>query len=151
MKAFLQGVYAHYKSSQGDTFDPLGRNLPQVFDKDMGRLMAEDTRLLKGDLGAIDGDWLCQCQDFDSIVATITVHSTTPTTAKASADFKVFDRAQHNDFDLVKEDGAWRIHDMRGVSADDPHGLSLRETLEQEIRDLQKPAAKKPVKGDEAP
>jgi hypothetical protein len=139
-KAFLDGVYAHYKSSDsgGVTWSPLDA---KVFDADLVKLMADDTKALKGDVGIMDGDWLCDCQDWGSIAATVTVSSASPTEAKAVAvfqDTQIKDAAaSRNTFDLVKTPDGWRIHDMGTTS--DP---SLRGALTKEIADLKsgKPA-----------
>lgn len=144
-KAFLEGLYAHYKSSKNNTFSPLDKDLKAVFDPDMVQLLAKDAKLLKGEVGAMDGDPLCDCQDFDSIAANITIQSATATTAKATADLKVFTETHHNSFDLVKVNGAWRVHDVQEIGQP-----SLRKMLEDEIAQLSKPGAKK-GDPDEAP
>jgi hypothetical protein len=139
-QAFLAGLYAHYKTSKGDTFDMFDAK-SGVFDADTTKLLAEDARALKGDLGVIDGDWLCACQDFVSLQAKITILGATPTTAKAESEFVDVgmtdpkDRApRHDRFDLVKEAGHWRIHDVQTAGADQ----SLRQMVEKEIADLKK-------------
>jgi hypothetical protein len=150
VKAFLEGVYAHYKtSSSNSTFQPFDANGPEVLDPDTFALMKADEKALNGDLGDIDSDWLCDCQDYQSITATISVQSATPTTAKATADFHdVIDTSPkpHRDtFDLVKTPAGWRIHDMG--TADQP---SLRKVLQDEIKHLK--TSPKPGGGaDEAP
>src|SRR5882724_2739164 len=63
-KAFLDGVYAHYKSSKNNTFQPFDANAGEVLDADTIALMKADEKALNGDLGDIDGDWLCDCQDY---------------------------------------------------------------------------------------
>jgi hypothetical protein len=149
VKAYLDGLYAHYKSSKNNTFQMFDKDEKQVFDADMIALLAEDGRLLKGELGAIDGDWLCDCQDFESLKTTVAVQSATPTTAKASADFidvgMPGQEARHADFDLVKTPAGWRIHDI--TTKGEP---SLRKTLTDEIQTLKHPGAKKAA-SDEAP
>jgi hypothetical protein len=136
-KAFLDGLYAHYKasSSTGAAWAPMDANIKEVFDAEMVKLMATDTKALKGELGEIDGDWLCDCQDWGSIVATVTVTEASPTEAKAVAvfhDTQVSDDHPGRDtFDLVKTPGGWRVHDMGTTS--DP---SLRAVLTKEIADL---------------
>jgi hypothetical protein len=142
-EAFLDGLYAHYKasSSTGTTWAPMDANIKEVFDADMVKLMAADTKALKGDLGEIDGDWLCDCQDWGSIAAKVTIISATPTEAKAAAvfhDTQIKDEPPKRDtFDLVKTPAGWRIHDM-GTS-DQP---SLRGVLIKEIADLTSGKAK---------
>jgi hypothetical protein len=135
-KAFLDGLYAHYKtSSSNSTFQPFDANAGDVLDADTIALMKADEKALNGDLGDIDGDWLCDCQDYQSISATVTVQSATPTTAKATADFHdsidTSPKPHHDTFDLVKTAAGWRIHDM-GTS-DQP---SLRKVLQDEIKRL---------------
>lgn len=152
VKAFLEGIYAHYKSpaEKDHTFAPMDRDAKAVFDQAMIDLLAKDARLNGPDeVGAIDADWICACQDYDSITATVTVQSATATTAKATVDFHVFQETHHNAFDLVKENGAWRVHDVQEV-APGKALPSLRKTLEDDIAQLQK-AGKKKSGPDEAP
>jgi hypothetical protein len=136
-KAFLEGLYAHYKtySATQTTWAPMDANVKEVFDPDMVALLAADTKALKGELGEIDGDWICDCQDWGSLAATVTITSASPTAAKAVADFhdtQVADAKPRRDtFDLVKTADGWRIHDMG--TADQP---SLRAVLTKEIADL---------------
>ena len=148
-KAFLQGLYDHYKSSKNNTFSMFDANQKQVFDPDMIALLAADQKALKGELGEIDGDWLCDCQDFASLKATIAVQSATPTTATATSDFVDVGMPgqgpRHAQFQLVKVNGAWRIHDIK--SGDQGW---LRATLTKEIKSLK--AGGNPVGSpDEAP
>jgi hypothetical protein len=137
VRTYLEGLYAHYKSSKGNTFEPFGRNEGDVFDADTIALLKADEAAAHGEVGAIDSDWLCQCQDFESIQSTISVQSATPTTAAAAADFKdtqISDaKPEHITFDLVKVNGAWRIHDIH--TADQP---SLRKVLQDDIREMKK-------------
>jgi hypothetical protein len=137
-KAFLEGLYAHYKGSSatGTTWAPMDANVKEVFDADMVKLLAADTKALKGELGEIDGDWLCDCQDWGSLAATVTVTEASPTAAKAIAvfhDTQIKDEptTRRDTFDLVKTPAGWRIHDMG--TEQDP---SLRAVLTKEIADL---------------
>ena len=132
VKAFLDGLYAHYKSSKDNNFQPFDGNAKAVLDADAIALFKADQKVMKGEVGAIDTDWLCDCQDFNSIVATVTVQSATPTEAKATSDFHdpqdTTDKPGHDTFDLVKTADGWRIHDMG--TRDQP---SLRKVLQDEI------------------
>jgi hypothetical protein len=143
-KAFLDGLYAHYKVSKDNTFAPFDANQAEVLDPDTIALMKADEKALKGELGDIDGDWLCDCQDFESITATVTVQSATPTEAKATAVFHdTMDAGsppKRDTFDLVKTPAGWRIHDMG--DSDQP---SLRKVLSDEIARLK--AGGKPTGG----
>lgn len=160
-KAFLEGLYAHYKtqtSTQDGAFSPMDDATSKtVFSADLLKLMADDAKLLgPNEVGdANDGDPLCSCQDWEPFTTTVTVRSATATTAKATADFRVFkaDPPRHLEFDLVKESGAWRVSDVRANDqTQQPPGPGLRETLQAEIKRLSAAGAK-PKKGnpDEAP
>jgi hypothetical protein len=134
-KAFLEGLYAHYKTSKNNDFQMFDANAREVFDPDTIALIKTDRTALKGELGDLDGDWLCGCQDFTSLKATIAVQSAAPTAAVATSDFQDTGMADakpgHEGFDLVKVGGAWRIHDIH--TADTP---SLRKMLAGEIKRL---------------
>jgi hypothetical protein len=133
-KAFLEGVYAHYKTSKNNNFQPFDGNAKEVLDADLIALFKADQKVLKGEVGAIDSDWLCDCQDFESIAATVSILSATPTEAKATVEFHDTQmtgddaKPRHDTFDLVKTPDGWRIHDMG--TADEP---SLRKVLQDEI------------------
>jgi|HubBroStandDraft_1064217.scaffolds.fasta_scaffold65243_2 hypothetical protein len=147
-KAFLDGLYDHYKS-YSTTFQPYDRNAKDVFDPDMIALLAADRKALKGDLGTLDGDLICDCQDYVSLKTTITVEAATPTTASATASFidtgmKGDEGPRHAAFQLVKVNGAWRIHDIKAGDQD-----WLRKQLTDEIKDLK--SAKSEHAPDDAP
>lgn len=147
--SFLQGLYDHYKTSKNNTFQMFDANAKEVWDADFIKLMAVDEKGLKGDVGVIDGDWLCACQDFESLKATVAVQSASPTAATASSDFVDVgipgDGGHHVNFKLVKENGHWRLDDIQ-----DPGEDWLRAQLQAEIKAQSAPGAKKTA-GDEAP
>jgi hypothetical protein len=141
-KAFLEGVYTHYKTAPKDS-PPFDITSTAVVDPELAQLIKDDNKALKGDVGVLDSDWMCNCQDFVSIRATIAVQSATASTAKATAD--VVDtgmtgadaKPRRINFDLAKVNGQWRIHDVRN-----PGQPSLREALTKEIADLKKSPSK---------
>ena len=141
-KAFLDGLYAHYKVSKDNTFAPFDANMAEVLDPDTIALMKADEKLLTGEVGDIDGDWLCDCQDFESITAVVTVQSATPTDAKATAVFTdtMDGKPKTDTFELAKTPAGWRIHDMG--TPDQP---SLRKVLQDEITRMK--AGGKPTGG----
>ena len=135
VKAYLDGLYAHYKTSKDNTFNMFDTKAGGVFDTDTSALLDADTKALKGDLGTLDGDLLCDCQDFVSLKAMVSVQSATPTTAMASTNFVdvgMSDQGtRHADFQLVKTGAGWRIHDIR-----DGAEPWLRQQLQDEIKSL---------------
>ena len=63
-RAFLQNIYSHYpQPANGRVFSPTDKNVSDVFDPGMAALFKEDERLAKGEVGFVDADPLCQCQD----------------------------------------------------------------------------------------
>jgi hypothetical protein len=133
VKAFVAGLFATY---QDNTKPPAGSH--HIYDAQLQALMDEDVRLANGEVGALDFDPLCQCQDYQKLQAQLTVRSASPTGATVAV--KMIDLGMPNDkprdavLDLVKERGAWRIHD---IHADDPK--SLRAFLLQQNAERAKP------------
>ena len=63
-KAFVVQLYSHYGKQTNPVFDPTGADAKTVFEPSMVALFGENARLTpKGDVGAIDGDPICDCQD----------------------------------------------------------------------------------------
>jgi hypothetical protein len=81
-----------------------------------------------------DGDWLCQCQDWDSrkFRMTITGRKLLETgVAEVTVNIVLFDNAEPRDARLVfrREQGRWMLDDM--VTGEYPDGVkaSLRQTI----------------------
>ena len=66
--AFLRQIYANYRKAD---YSPLKDNGARVFDAAMVALIKEDARLSNGEVGALDFDPVCQCQDSSGIKATV--------------------------------------------------------------------------------
>ena len=135
-RTFLDRVYSHYPIPVGHhQFDPLGRSAVQIFDPTMVGLLKEDRTLTsRGDVGAIDWDPLCQCQDDDGMRAEIgRVEITGPATASAHVDLHFPSNATAVELALTRVAGQWRIHDVS--SKDTP---SLRDLLMQANRERAK-------------
>ena len=131
-KAFLEGLYAHYKSAENNSFDLYDKDAPSVFDQDTLALMQTEKAALKGDAGARDADSVCTCQDFTGLTAKVTIVSITPTTAKAGVDFHDTGQTEtnHIDYDLTKGPNGWRVHDIHSFSQP-----SFRASLNEDIKD----------------
>jgi hypothetical protein len=146
-QAFLTGLYAHYKTSKTDTFEPFGANKAEVFDADTVALMDEDAKVLKGELGEVDGDLLCDCQDFVSLQSQVAVQSATPTAAEATADVHDVGMPgmdpRHIQFKLSKTNGVWRIHDIKADSQD-----WLRQMLATEVKSVKAGGPRVPDPGE---
>lgn len=123
--AFLRQIYAGYRKVD---YSPLKENGARVFDKAMIALIKEDARLARGEIGAMDFDPICQCQDSSGILATVQeAVLTAPGAATATAILGFSgpgEKATKLRFSLVAEGGQWRIHDISS-----PADVSLRRYL----------------------
>jgi hypothetical protein len=62
---FVRGLYGAY---HGRGPDYLGRNAGTVFSRSLLKLIRRDAaETPRGDVGALDGDPICDCQDFDGL------------------------------------------------------------------------------------
>jgi hypothetical protein len=136
-RTWLITLYANYTNGGNVTFSPLGDQAATYFDTEMLALMEKDRQATPADeVGALDGDPICDCQDFGSLNADITTQVIGPDKVKAtvilnetSPDFAEGTPPKAPAprtlvYELVKTAGGWRIHDIAF-----PQGGSLRETF----------------------
>jgi hypothetical protein len=64
---FIERVYAHYRDENYSPFVHPER----VFAPPLTAAIREDERLAKGEVGYLDGDPLCDCQDYEKLTARI--------------------------------------------------------------------------------
>ena len=135
-RAFVAWIYSHYPTStRRPTFDALGGAAKRaIFAPSLIALIDEDARLAHGEVGALDGDPLCDCQDDGGMKFRIaSVRSVDPSHASAVivrsyADSKA-PEAETITLDLALTKGHWRVYDVK--SRDTP---SLRAMLIQSNR-----------------
>jgi hypothetical protein len=126
-RAFMEQLYAKY----GDpSFCPTCDGKGRFFDAPLSRLIDADARQANGEVGALDGDPVCQCQDpggMKAKVLSVALTSAYAAVATVDLDFTLEKPPQKRrvTFDLVVENGHWRIHDIH--SSDTP---SLRALLQ---------------------
>lgn len=109
---FVRGLYAQYT--------PHGKPVPFVYpdaktmaDPAMMALLKHDRDASNGEVGAMDSDPICRCQDWNAIKV-VSVHVTMPGKDAAAADVAFSDdgEVQKVHFALVWTSGGWRIHDI---------------------------------------
>ena len=101
-------ITAIYKTYETDK-----AGLPHVYSKRLQALIDKDDKETpEGMVGRIDWDVFIDGQDWKLTDLKITPMSQTATQAKVRATFKNFDRPSDMLFDLVLEDGRWRIDDI---------------------------------------
>jgi len=129
-RAWLEGVYAEYRKTDFNPFDRPGR----YFAPRLVAAMAEDARLAHGEVGYVDGDPICQCQDPAGMHPSI-VRVTQQGKDKAIVQVSIGwdnDKPRPTRFSLVRMRDGWRIADVS--SADEPSFLAAIEKSNREQR-----------------
>jgi hypothetical protein len=116
-RAFVEKLYSHYPSKPGNrsAFDPAGKNAGQVFDPAMIAAFREDTRLAHGEVGFVDSDPLCQCQDDSGLkwsIASATLTSPNAADVVVNLEYPSDKVTIALTLHLVPVNDAWRIHDL---------------------------------------
>jgi hypothetical protein len=126
-QAFVRGLFAAY---HGHGPDYLGRQAGAVFSPSLLRLMRrEAAHTPKGDVGALDGDPICDCQEFEITAVEVKIAAVADGRAAASVRFLNFGKPQTVRLDLLAVRGHWRVNDVH--TADTPSLVSL---LDQSLR-----------------
>ena len=142
-KSFLQSVYARYPKG-GPGVDFTRPRAGRYVHSSLIALLREDARAVgPGEVGVLDGDPLCSCQDWDGIYnLKIDVNEDDAGRAEASVSFALFNPAKQQDrrsleITLAQEKGAWRVFNV--VDRSDPKApFDLRKAMEEEIRGISK-------------
>ncbi len=143
---FMQTLYGHYTTGFGKddwNFSPLVEVAPAYFDPDMVALMKEDDRLNEGEVGALDADPICGCQDTYPMKVTFTVENASATDATIVA--HVSDTKAHSEIDrrylLKSSGGRWRIHDIVASDYGSLRALFIKSNREAAAYNATHPAS----------
>jgi hypothetical protein len=110
-RTFVEGLYAAYRRSPGP--DYVGRQAAKVFSPALVALMRRDAaRTPEGEVGTLDGDPICNCQDYEIRGVNVTVKPAGPGKAVAVARFRNLGQPQTVTLDLVAVGHAWRVDDV---------------------------------------
>jgi hypothetical protein len=101
----ITAIYKTYETDQAE--------LPHVFSKRLQALIDKDEKEAQGGVGRIGWDVFIDGQDWKLTELKITPVSQTSSQAQVRATFKNFDKPSDLLFDLVLEDGHWRIDDIQ--------------------------------------
>ena len=121
-KAFLVDVYRHHPTADTPgAFDPVGADAPKIFTPDLTELIRRDQKFANGEVGALDGDPLCDCQDGGGLQARVgAVSQTGPFSARAVVTLTFAARSPPDVRRLVirlsRVKGGWRIADIQSAS-----------------------------------
>jgi hypothetical protein len=126
-RTYMERVFASYRDPNFSPFD----HPEHYFAPRLAAAMKEDSRLAHGEVGYLDGDPICQCQDAEGMKARIervTTQSADRAKVRVIIDW-VDSTARRVTFALVRLKAGWRIADVS--ASDEP---SLLQALEQANR-----------------
>jgi len=109
---FLRGLYAKY-TRNGKPTAFVYPDARTIADAPMMALLKNDQVKSNGEVGAMDSDPVCRCQDWESIKVT-SLHVAMQGPSAAGADVSISDggEIQKIHFSLVWTKDGWRIHDI---------------------------------------
>jgi hypothetical protein len=116
-QAFVARLYAAY---HGKGPDYLGRDAKATFAPPLLRLIRRDAAATpSGDVGALDGDPICDCQDAGGLRnVDVAIAGGAKGHALATVRFQISAERRTVQLDLVAVQGHWRVSDVR--TADTP-------------------------------
>jgi hypothetical protein len=129
-RAFIQKIYAGYANKN---YNPLS-HADRIFAPRLVAAFNEDSRLAKGEVGYLDGDPLCDCQDFVKIGAQVRSLSQ-PSKQSALATVHVTygtGEARDLKLKLQRTSRGWRVADIG--TKEEPSLLSAIEKANREAR-----------------
>jgi hypothetical protein len=101
----IKAIYRTYQDNKP--------GLPHIYSKRLQALVDKDEKETpEGMVGRIDWDVIVDGQDWQLSNLKIALIAKSAKTAQVRATFKNFDSANDMVFDLVREDGGWRIDDI---------------------------------------
>jgi Protein of unknown function (DUF3828) len=152
-KTFLESSYRQYgKGGKGVALS--GPQARRVFDESLLALIRADEKANGPDqVGVLDGDPICSCQDWDAL-RDLQIAVETPVAGRAVArvSFALFagkngtpEDRRRLEITLASRQGQWRVWDVLDTS-EPGHPFALRAELSKDIQTLRKAqgAAKKP-------
>ncbi len=111
--AFLRRIYAPYVA--GDTTaDPTGTAAPTIFDARLTALIRQDQVQLPGEIGMLDQNPICDCQDFDRLkLLSIKIYRRGVSRTTADVRFINGDTTSKLTYTLTWSRRGWRVTDIR--------------------------------------
>jgi uncharacterized protein DUF3828 len=119
---FTSNLYGNY--GLNSSFNPRDQGADTIFTPELLSLIRQDETQAKGEVGYLDGDPLCDCQDFDITGVRIALQKSAPSRLIAEVRFLNFDRPDTLALSLLQTGSSWRIEDIRSRSSS-----SLRNDL----------------------
>ena len=109
---FLRGLYAKY-THNGKPTPFVYPDAKTIADADMMALLKHDRDKSNGEVGAMDSDPICRCQDWEAIkVKSLTVTMQSASAANADVTISDLGDVQKIHYALIWTKDGWRIHDI---------------------------------------
>jgi hypothetical protein len=109
-RTFVQRLFQGYEHGSPDYLGPQAR---RIFSPRLLGLIRRDERLAHGEVGELDGDPICDCQDSADLgQVRVEVEDAGPGRARAHVRFVLQTEPRRATFDLVSAGGHWRIDDV---------------------------------------
>ena len=129
-RGFLAQVYAGYRRRD---YNPRGKP-DRIFAPELATAIRTDEKLAHGEVGYLDGDPLCDCQDYQKITLDIRALAQ-PTSRRATARVRVslgIDTPRDLTLELARTPAGWRIADI--VSTEGSLLAALRKSNAEQKR-----------------
>lgn len=111
-EAFARAIFAQYVNGGPSELPPPPGQDP-IFSRTMNALIGDDFRAANGEVGTIEVDIFCQCQDQDGfVVDSMAVAQSDENTAGVSVVFTNMGNQQTAMLELVREGGNWKVDDV---------------------------------------
>ena len=129
-RGFMERLYANYRQPDYSPF----KHPERVFAPRLLAAINEDSRLAKGEVGYLDGDPVCHCQDTGGMhpaIVGVTGQGHGKATVRVSIGWDG-EKARPASFSLVRTAQGWRIADVS--SADEPSLVGALEAANRKAR-----------------
>ena len=129
-RTFVERLYANYRNENYSPF----HHSERVFAPQLNAAIKEDSRLAHGEVGFLDGDPICSCQDTGGMHSRVVSVTTTRGSATAHVLLKWDGEKNARDVELklVRTAAGWRVADVQ--TADEPSLLKDLEKANREAR-----------------
>ena len=112
-EAFVRRVYARYKTSDAPGVPTDRKGGVPFYATALLDAFAKDEELSHGEVGAIDGDPICDCQDYGNLrVKSVAITKGEADTVKAQVDFTNLRYHETVTLTLTQTPAGWRIADV---------------------------------------
>jgi len=121
---FINQIFQNYQKE--NSFEPLGTKADSLFTKNLLKLIRRDQTSRPGEVGNLDFDPICGCQDYNISKIDITEKTVESTSGEVIAHFTNGGIEQSIEFEIQDEGIGWRIADIKSKAVP-----SIRQMLEK--------------------